>query len=116
MLSTVFFSNYGSQIFGKQNNRWVLTDARNGNVILDVKFTPYFIYTFTSSGYYSLQNTVEDAAGNIYEISKPAFIKVVNQSIPRADDPNPLLVNSADYGLNPPKNYKTRFGNSIRIF
>lgn len=98
MLSTVFFSNYGSQIFGKQNNRWVLTDARNGNVILDVKFTPYFIYTFTSSGYYSLQNTVEDAAGNIYEISKPAFIKVVNQSIPRADDPNPLLVNSADYG------------------
>jgi len=99
MLSTVFFSNYGSGIFGKRNNRWVLTKARTGEVILDVKFTPYFIYTFTVSDYYSIQNTVEDAAGNVYEISKPAFVTVVNQSIPLANDPNPLLVNSADYGF-----------------
>jgi len=98
MLSTVFFSNYNSQIFGKNSNRWVLTDARLGEVILDVKQIPYFIYTFVKSGYYSIQNTVEDAAGNVYEIAKPAFIKVVNQSIARADDPNPFLVNSADYG------------------
>jgi PKD repeat protein len=102
MLSTVFFSNYDSQIFGKRNNRWVLSNARTGEVILDVKFTPYFIYTFTESDYYSIQNTVEDSAGNIYEISKPAFITVVNQSIPKANDPNPLLVNSADYGFTPP--------------
>jgi len=102
MLSTVFFSNYDSQIFGKRNNRWVLSNARTGEVILDVKFTPYFIYTFTESDYYSIQNTVEDSAGNIYEISKPAFITVVNQSIPKANDPNPLLVNSADYGFIPP--------------
>jgi hypothetical protein len=101
MLSTVFFSNYNSAIFGKQFNRWVLTNARTSEVILDVKQTPYFIYTFTRSGYYSIQNTVEDAAGNVYEIAKPAFIKVVNQSIPRADDPNPFLVNSADYGYVP---------------
>jgi hypothetical protein len=101
MLSTVFFSNYNSSIFGKQFNRWVLSNARTNEVILDVKQTPYFIYTFTRSGYYSIQNTVEDAAGNVYEIGKPAFIKVVNQSIPKADDPNPLLVNSSDYGYVP---------------
>jgi PKD repeat protein len=101
MLSTVFFSNYNSSIFGKQFNRWVLSNARTNEVILDVKQTPYFIYTFTRSGYYSIQNTVEDAAGNVYEIAKPAFIKVVNQSIPNQDDPNPLLVNSSDYGYVP---------------
>jgi hypothetical protein len=101
ILSTVFFSNYNSSIFGKQSNRWVLSNARTNEVILDVKQTPYFIYTFTGSGYYSIQNTVEDSAGNVYEIAKPAFIKVVNQSIPDADDPNPLLVNSSDYGYIP---------------
>jgi hypothetical protein len=101
MLSTVFFSNYDSSIFGKQNNRWVLTNAKTNEVLLDVKFTPYFIYTFTESGYYSLFNSVEDSFGNVYEITKPAFIKVVNQSIPAANDPNPLLVNSADYGYAP---------------
>lgn len=101
MLSTVFFSNYDSSIFGKQNNRWVLSNAKTNETLLDVKFTPYFIYTFTEAGYYSLFNSVEDSFGNVYETSKPAFIKVVNQSIPQANDPNPLLVNSADYGYIP---------------
>lgn len=101
ILSTVFFSNYDSSIFGKQNNRWVLNNAKTGEVLLDVKFTPYFIYTFTTPGYYTLSNSVEDSAGNVYEITKPAFIKVVNQSVPKADDPNPFFVNSADYGYAP---------------
>ena len=104
ILSTVFFSNYDSSIFGKQNNRWILTNAKTGEVLLDVKFTPYFIYTFTVPGYYSLFNSVEDSFGNVYEITKPAFIKVVNQSIPKANDPNPLFVNSADYGYAPTGN------------
>jgi hypothetical protein len=104
ILSTVFFSNYDSSIFGKQNNRWILTNAKTGEVLLDVKFTPYFIYTFTVPGYYSLFNSVEDSFGNVYEITKPAFIKVVNQSIPKANDPNPLFVNSADYGYAPAGN------------
>jgi hypothetical protein len=101
MLSTVFFSNYASQIFGKQNNQWVLTDETSKTTILDVKSIPYFIYTFTEVGYYSIQNIVQDAAGNVYQISKPAFIKVVNQSIPAASDPNPEFVNSVDYGYPP---------------
>ena len=70
-----------------------------GEVLLDVIDVDYFIYTFTDSGYYSIQNSVEDCAGNVYEISKPAFIKVVDQTIPRPDDPNPEFVNSYDYGF-----------------
>ena len=101
MLSTVFFSNYASQIFGKQNNKWVLKDAKSGTVILDVKSVPYFIYTFTEAGYYTIQNSVEDSAGNVYLITKPAFIKVVNQSVATASDPNPEFVNSVDYGYPP---------------
>jgi len=101
ILSTVFFTNYASQIFGKQNNRWVLFDEVSETVILDVKSIPYFIYTFTGSGYYSIQNTVEDANGNVYSISKKAFVKVMNQTVPLASDPNPELVNSVDYGYPP---------------
>jgi hypothetical protein len=101
MLSTVFLSNYASQIFGKQNNRWVLTDETSKTVVLDVKSTPYFIYTFTEAGYYSVQNTVEDSNGNVYQISKKAFIGVVDQSVPSATDPNPEFVNSVDYGYPP---------------
>lgn len=102
ILSTVFFTNYASQIFGKQNNRWILLDEVSQTVILDVKSIPYFIFTFTESGYYSIQNSVEDSNGNVYSISKKAFVKVVDQTVPAASDPNPGLVNSADYGYPPP--------------
>ena len=99
LLSTIFMNNYDSRIFGKNNNRWVLANSVTGEVLLDVIDVDYFIYTFTDSGYYSIQNSVEDCAGNVYEISKPAFIKVVDQTIPRPDDPNPEFVNSYDYGF-----------------
>lgn len=99
LLSTIFMNNYDSKIFGKNNNRWVLSNASTGEILLDVRDVNYFIYTFTQSGYYSIQNSVEDCAGNVYEISKPAFIKVVDQTNPRPDDPNPEFVNSYDYGF-----------------
>ena len=101
LLSTVFFTNYASKIFGKQNNRWILSDETSGTVILDVKSIPYFIFTFTEVGYYSIQNTVEDSNGNVYSISKKAIVKVINQSIPSSSDPNPEFVNSVDYGYPP---------------
>ena len=104
LLSTVFMNNYDSKIFGKKNNRWRLTNAKTNEVLLDVINVPYFIYTFSQSGYYSIENSVEDSEGNVYEISKPAFVKVVDQTIPQADDPNPEYVNSADYGYSLPSN------------
>jgi len=101
LLSTVFFTNYASKIFGKENNRWILVDEFSGTVVLDVKSIPYFIFTFTDPGYYSIQNTVEDSNGNIYTVSKKAFVKVMDQTVPEASDPNPGLVNSVDYGYPP---------------
>jgi len=98
LLSTVFFTNYNSNIFGKKEYRWVLTDQKTGQEILDVKNTPYFIYTFENSGYYSIYNSVEDSSGNVYEISKPAYVQVVNHRDKRMDDPDPFVVNSYDYG------------------
>lgn len=98
LLSTIFMSNYDSKIFGKNNNRWVLSNSVTNEVLLDVRDVEYFIYTFTQSGYFTIQNSVEDCAGNVYEISKPAFVKVVDQTVPRQDDPNPEFVNSVDYG------------------
>ena len=104
-LCTVFFSNYNSAIYGKQNNVWVLSDARTGVEILNVKNTPYFIYTFAQEGYYSIYNSVEDAFGNVYEVSNPAFVTVVNYTDKNPNDKNPFAVNSSDYGWPiPPSN------------
>ena len=97
MLSTVFFVNYNSNIFGKRNYRWVLSNHKTGEVILDVKESPYFIYTFDKSGFYTLYNSVEDSEGNIYEVSKNAYIEVVNHTIKTQDNIDPYTVNSTDY-------------------
>jgi len=102
LLSTVFISNYNSGLYGKQNNTWILSDATNGREILNVKSVPYFIYTFTEPGYFSIYNSVEDAFGNVYEATKPAFITVVNHKEVRLDDPNSEIVNSIDYGQTKP--------------
>jgi hypothetical protein len=110
MMTTVFLSNYNSAIYGKKNNVWKLIDSKTEEVILDIKYSPYFIYTFTQSGYYTIYNYVEDSFGNVYETSKPGFITVINHTEKRADDPQPLVVNSTDYGYPlPPKNRNDYF-------
>ena len=110
MMTTVFLSNYNSAIYGKKNNVWKLIDSKTEQVILDIKYSPYFIYTFTQSGYYTIYNYVEDSFGNVYETSKPGFITVINHTEKRADDPQPLVVNSTDYGYPlPPKNRNDYF-------
>ena len=104
LMSTVFFSNYDSAIYGKQNNVWELSDSVTGEKYLNVKNTPYFIYTFVKAGYYTLYNSVSDSFGNTYSVSKKAFITVKNHTEKVANDPNPEVVNSADYGYpEPPK-------------
>jgi hypothetical protein len=99
LMSTVFFSNYASNIYGKQNNVWILTDSRTGQEILNVKSTPYFIFTFTEIGNYTIYNKVEDSAGNVYSITKPGYIEVVNHKEKNPDDRNPDQVDSFDYGV-----------------
>jgi hypothetical protein len=98
LLSTVIFSNYASNIYGKQNNNWILSDAITGNELLNVKATPYFIYTFSEVGKYTIYNSVEDSAGNVYFVTKPGYIEIVDHKAKRPDDNNPDIVDSFDYG------------------
>ena len=98
LLSTVVFSNYASNIYGKQNNKWILSNSLTGEVILDLKSTPYFIFTFSEVGNYTIYNQVEDSFGNVYATTKPGFIEVVNHKVKRPEDTNPDYVDSFDYG------------------
>ncbi len=102
LMSTVIFSNYSSNIYGKNNNKWALNDEETGENLLTIKTSPYFIYTFTFPGYYSIQNEVQDSAGNVYTVSKPGFIRVVDHKVKRPDDRDPNFVNSTDYGYPEP--------------
>jgi hypothetical protein len=103
LLSTVVFNNYASNIYGKKNNKWILSNSETKDELLNIKESPYFIYTFVDPGYYTIYNQVEDSAGNIYEVSKPGFIKVTNHKDKRPDDTRPDFVDSIDYGYpNPP--------------
>lgn len=118
LLSTVVFNNYASNIYGKKNNKWILSNSETKDELLNIKGSPYFIYTFVDPGYYTIYNQVEDSAGNIYEVSNPGFIKVINHKDKRPDDVRPDFVDSSDYGYpNPPfpaRDYKAmRLGKDL---
>ena len=98
LMTTVVFNNYASNIYGKKNNKWILSDSVTGDEILNVKNTPYFIYTFTAPGSYTIYNSVEDAAGNVYIQTNPGYIEVINHKQKNPDDRRPDFVNSFDYG------------------
>ena len=98
LLSTVIFSNYASNLYGKQNNNWILKDSLTGAELLNVKYTPYFIYTFSEPGNYTIYNSVEDSEGNVYFVTKPGYIEIVDHKAKRPDDRNPDVVDSFDYG------------------
>jgi hypothetical protein len=98
LMTTVVFNNYASNIYGKKNNKWILSDSVTGEEILNVKNTPYFIYTFTAPGNYTIYNSVEDAAGNVYVQTNPGYIEVINHKQKNPNDKRPDFVNSFDYG------------------
>jgi hypothetical protein len=102
LLSTVVFNNYASNIYGKTNNKWILSNSESQEELLNIKGSPYFIYTFANPGFYTIYNQVEDSAGNVFETSKPGFIKVINHKDKRPDDRRPDFVDSSDYGYPSP--------------
>jgi len=114
LMSTIILNNYSSGIYGKNTNTWILTDATTGLELLNLKETPYFIYTFTKSGYYTIYNKVEDSEGNVYEITKPGFINVVNHKEKRPDDSRPNSVDSGDYGAPTPP-FNTREYQAMKL-
>jgi hypothetical protein len=99
LMSTVIFNNYASNLYGKKNNKWILSDSVTGDEILNIKSSPYFIYTFTQVGNYTIYNSVEDSAGNVYIATKPGYIQVVNHKDKKPEDRNPDYVDSFDYGV-----------------
>ena len=114
----MIFNNYASDIYGKTNNKWILSNPETGEEFLNIKESPYFIYTFVNPGYYTIYNQVEDSEGNVYEVSKAGFIKVINHKDKRPDDKRPDFVDSSDYGYpNPPfiaRDYKAmRLGRDL---
>jgi hypothetical protein len=98
LMTTVVFNNYASNLYGKKNNKWILGNSITGEEILNVKNTPYFIYTFTTSGNYTIYNSVEDAAGNVYIKTNPGYIEVIDHKQKNPDDKRPDSVDSFDYG------------------
>jgi hypothetical protein len=99
LLSTVVFNNYASNLYGKKNNKWILSESNTGEEILNIKNSPYFIYTFTKPGNYTIYNSVEDSAGNVYIATKPGYIRVINHKDKKPEDKNPDYVDSFDYGV-----------------
>jgi hypothetical protein len=107
LASTVFINPIDSLIPGKKNHVWTLTDSESGEVIIKVRKTPYFIYTFTREGFYDVSCQLEDANGNIVNVEHKGKIRVIDHKNPDPEDLIPEIVNSLDY------RYRTIYGRSF---
>jgi hypothetical protein len=97
LASTIFINPINSLIPGKKNHIWTLKDAFTGEVIVKVRKTPYFIWTFTNPGFYTISCDLEDANGNLYSAQHEGKIRVIDHKNPEAGDLIPEIVTSDDY-------------------
>jgi hypothetical protein len=97
LASTIFINPIDSLIPGKKNHTWVLTDTETGEEIVRIRRTPYFIWTFTSPGFYSISCQLQDANGNTYETQHKGKVRVIDHKEPFAGDLIPDVVNPEDY-------------------
>ena len=74
-----------------------LTDTETGEDIVKVRKTPYFIWTFTNPGFYSVSCSLQDANGNLYETQHKGKIRVIDHKEAYAGDLVPDVVNPTDY-------------------
>ena len=104
LMSTVVFNNYTSEIYGKNTNKWVLSNGVTGEEILNIKYSSYFIYTFTEEGEYTIYNEVLDSEGNVYATTGNGFIKVIDHKKIRIPGRKTGPINSVNYGVDEPFN------------
>ena len=104
LMSTIVFNNYTSEIYGKNTNKWVLSNSATGDEILNIKYSPYFIYTFTEEGEYTIYNEVLDSEGNVYATTGNGFIKVIDHKKIRIPGRKTGPINSVNYGVDEPFN------------
>jgi len=100
----VILNPVDSNIPGKNSYTWVLSDSVSGDVIVSIKDVPYFIWTFRTPGYYTIETSFRDANGNLYKTVKDGYIRVINHKEPNEEDLVPEIVNSFDY------DYRTIYG------
>jgi len=105
--STIFINPIDSLIPGKKNHVWTLIDTGTGDILLKVRKTPYFIYTFIKEGFYDVSCELEDANGNPVSIVHSGKIRVIDHKSPDAEDLIPATVNSLDY------RYRSIYGNQM---
>ena len=99
LATTVFINPIDSLIPGKKDHIWTLIDSENGNVIVKLKKTPYFIWTFVNPGFYTLSCELQDVNGNIYQTTENGKIRVIDHKEAFAGDLKPEIVNPDDYLL-----------------
>ena len=97
LATTIFINPIDSLIPGKKDHIWTLTDTENGNVIVKIRKTPYFIWTFLEPGFYTISCELQDANGNIYQTEHKGKIRVIDHKSPFAGDLTPEVVNPSDY-------------------
>jgi hypothetical protein len=97
LASTIFINPIDSLIPGKRNHVWILVDSETEEEIVNVRKTPYFIWTFLKPGFYNISCRLQDANGNFYETTHKGKIRVVDHKTPFAGDLKPDLVNPEDF-------------------
>jgi hypothetical protein len=99
LATTIFINPIDSLIPGKKDHIWTLSDTETGEVIVKIRKSPYFIWTFLNPGFYSIACELQDANGNIYETSHSGKIRVIDHKEAFAGDLKPEVVNPNDYLL-----------------
>ena len=99
LATTIFINPIDSLIPGKKNHVWTLTDTETGEIIVKLRKTPYFIWTFLKPGFYTISCELQDANGNIYENEHKGMIRVIDHKEAFAGDLKPDVVNPDDYLL-----------------
>ena len=83
----VFFMASHSEIPGRTNFRWVLSNEVNGEKILEAKDKPFFIWNFDATGLYTIECWCDDSFGNPSYVKRNGMIKVSDrQSIRKITD------------------------------
>lgn len=97
--TTVFINPIDSLIPGKRDHIWTLTDSETNEVIVKLRRTPYFVWTFVNPGFYTISCELQDANGNIYQTEEKGKIRVIDHKGAFGGDLKPEIVNPEDYLL-----------------
>lgn len=99
LASTIFINPVDSLVPGKKDHIWTLTDTETGEVIVKIRKSPYFIWTFVKPGFYTVSCELQDANGNLYTVVHDGKVRVIDHKDPIAGDLVPEIVNPNDYLL-----------------